>query len=143
MLSPDSPLESVFWDMLPIAVRILAAAIVLATVVCLVLAYRLSKRSGYLLLALAAVVPAALSLIGALSRRPGPRRATPADAQFSSPSLAYVQRAPVHLPLVEAIACGGAFLLYRDEKRKVRPAEGSDAGDRAAGRGAPGASAEP
>ena len=129
MLSPVSPAEEALLSCLPIVVKIVTAIAVLGGVVFFLLAYRLGRKIGYLVLAIAAALPLTNLRISTQPRPENQGHAMPADAQYGPARPAIVtQRATI--PLVSLVICSGAFLLYRDERRKARVA-GSDTGDRA------------
>lgn len=118
MLTPVSPAEEAFLVWLPIAAKIVSVFAGLGGVVLLLLAYRLGRKSGYLVLAVAALLSMVTLRVSAQPDHRSP--AMPADAQFAPARPAMVTRAPVDLPLVEMVVCWGAWLLYRDERRRVR-----------------------
>ncbi len=120
MLAPVSPIEEVFWNWLPAVLNIVSVVGALGAVVFFLLAYRRSKRNGFLFLAIAAALPLVLSRIGTLSPSEHRSHAMPADAQLShaTPSV-YIRHIAIDVPLISVIACCGAILLYRDERKRA------------------------
>ncbi len=133
MLTPVSPAEELFLAWLPIVAKIVSTVAGLGGVVLFLLAYRLGRKSGYLVLAVAALLSMVTLQISTQAEGRPRSSPTPADAQFAPARPALVTQAPVEIPLLEMVVCWGAFLLYRDERRKARAAAANDAGDRAAG----------
>ena len=113
---------------LPIVAKIVSAIAVLGGVGFFLLAYRRSKRIGYLVLAVAAVLPMANLRISTQSQSESQRHAMPADAQYGPARPVIVTHTPVTIPLVSLFIGGGAYLLYRDEKKKPGPGAGDRAG---------------
>ncbi len=130
MLTPVSPAEVEFLNWLPIIAKIVSVFTGLGGVILFLLAYRLGRKSGYLVLAVAALLSMVTLQVSLSARLEGQDHATPADAQFAPAKPAMVTRAPVDIPLVEMVVCWGALLLYRAERRKARGAVGSGPGDR-------------
>jgi hypothetical protein len=109
-MTPVSPFEEALWDYLPPTIWWLSLFGGIVAVVCFVLSWRLSKNKGYLLLALAVVIPLFLSGIGGIQKIQ--RHSVSADG-----ILVIHTSIRVDLFCISMLAAAGALSLYRKAKK--------------------------